>query len=371
MSEARIIPVVMPKWGLSMREGTVNEWLVAEGATIVPGMPVLNVETDKIANAVEATDGGVLRRRVAEEGDVLPVKALLGVLAADSVSEQEIDQFIQAWVLPVGEEEEDEAVSADQFVEVNGLRIRYQRKGEGEEVVLFIHGFGGDLDNWLFNLDAFPTSTVIALDLPAHGQSQTRLAGSGLDELADFIAAFMDALALPAAHLVGHSLGGAIAARLALDAPQRVRTLSLIGSAGFGPQINQAYTQGFIDAQSRRELKPVIELLFADRSLVSRQMLDDLLKYKRLDGVTESLNALHQGLFAAGQQSALPGRELDGCSPPLLVIWGEEDAIIPAGDAQHAPSGSQVEILSAAGHMPQMEKSQQVNRLLQQHIGAG
>ena len=132
------------------------------------------------------------------------------------------------------------------------------------------------------------------------------------------------ALLLREPTMLGLALGlyasGRIPAAQALDAPQRVRTLSLIGSAGFGPQINQAYTQGFIDAQTRRELKPVIELLFADRSLVSRQMLDDLLKYKRLDGVTESLNALHQGLFAAGQQAALPGRELDGRSPPLLVI---------------------------------------------------
>ena len=365
-----IIPIVMPKWGLSMREGTVNEWLVETGSEIVPGMPILNVETDKIANGVEATDGGVLRRQVAQEGDVLPVRGLLGVLAPASVSEAEIDAFIADWVVPDASSEEDEETAADTFVEVNGLRLRYVRKGSGEPVLLFIHGFGGDLDNWLFNLDAFPDATVVALDLPGHGQSEIRLTGSTLPALAEVVAAFMTALQLPAAHLIGHSLGGAIAARLALDAPQRVRSLTLIGSAGFGPEINDSYTRGFITAQSRRELKPVVELLFADSSLVSRQLLDDLLKYKRLDGAAECLSELHDSLFRDGVQQALPGRSLSGTSPPLLLIWGAEDAIIPASHAQFAPAGSRVERIAGAGHMPQMEQASQVNRLLQQQTAS-
>lgn len=67
-----IIPIVMPKWGLSMKEGTVNAWLVDEGTEITVGLPILDVETDKIANAVEAPDAGTLRRKVAQAGDVLP-----------------------------------------------------------------------------------------------------------------------------------------------------------------------------------------------------------------------------------------------------------------------------------------------------------
>jgi len=367
MSEATIIPVVMPKWGLSMREGIVNEWLVDEGEEITPGMPILNVETDKIANAVEATDGGVLRRKVAGEGDVLPVKALLGVLAPPTVSEGQIDDFIQSWVVADVDEDDEEQVSVDRFIEVNDLRVRYVRKGEGTETLLFIHGFGGDLNNWLFNLDAFPDATVVALDLPAHGQTETRLTGNSLAALAGFVIEFMQALEMPAAHLIGHSLGGAIAAQLALDAPQRVRSLTLIGSAGFGPEINLSYTQGFIDAQSRRDLKPVVELLFADTELVSRQLLDDLLKYKRLDGVTDCLQQLHDGLFSGGQTS-LPGQRLSGLTPPLLLIWGEEDAIVPPEHAALAPAGSRVVRIAGAGHMPQMEKSAQVNQLLQQHV---
>ena len=75
---AGITPIVMPKWGLSMKEGKVTSWLVEEGAEIRVGAPILEVETDKIANAVEAPDPGTLRRKVAQEGDTLPVKARSG-----------------------------------------------------------------------------------------------------------------------------------------------------------------------------------------------------------------------------------------------------------------------------------------------------
>lgn len=66
--DARITPLVMPKWGLEMREGTLAGWLVDEGTRLEVGTPVLDVETDKISNAVEAPDPGLLRRKVGQIG---------------------------------------------------------------------------------------------------------------------------------------------------------------------------------------------------------------------------------------------------------------------------------------------------------------
>lgn len=369
---ATITPLVMPKWGLEMREGTVSGWLVDEGTRLAVGTPVLDVETDKISNAVEAPDAGLLRRKVAQAGETLPVKALLGVLAEPEVSDAEIDAFIAAYEVPAASDQEEDAAEAYQFVEVDGLRVRYARRGLERGVpVLFLHGFGGDLGNWLFNIDALAeVAPVIALDLPGHGQSDAKLPGTSLPELARFVAAFLDRLDVERVHAVGHSLGGAIAAQLALDHAPRVASLAVFGSAGFGDEVNAGYTRGFVAATSRRELKPVVELLFADPSLVSRALVDDLLKYKRLDGVSELLGALQGALFEGGRQAATPLRALADPQLPLLVVWGKEDQVIPAAHAANAPPHAVVRVFDGAGHMVMMEKAGEVNTLLRRHLGA-
>lgn len=367
---ARITPIVMPKWGLSMKEGTVTAWLVEEGAQISVGMPILEVETDKIANAVEAPDPGVLRRKTAGVGDLLPVKALLGVMADNDVGDAELDDYVAAYITPIADEGDDDAQPAYQYVVVDGIRVRYARKGSAEGTpVLLIHGFGGDLDNWLFNIDALAEKApVIALDLPGHGQSDITLPNASVQALAGFVERFLTALGISKAHLVGHSMGGAIAAQIALSEAARVASLTLIDAAGLGDEINSSYTDGFTAAASRRELKPVLQLLFADASLVSRQMVDDVLKYKRLDGVSALLGELGSALFGGGRQSEQPGLKL-GATPPVLVIWGRDDQIIPAAHASHAPAGATVEILDGAGHMAQLERANDVNRLIIRHIG--
>lgn len=369
MATPAITPIVMPKWGLSMKEGTVNAWLVDEGTEITVGMPILDVETDKIANAVEAPDAGTLRRKVAQPGDVLPVKALLGVLAPAEVSDAQIDEYVAAYETPADDSGDEDAAAAYQFAEVDGIRVRYARKGDGAQAVLFIHGFGGDLDNWLFNLEPLADAyTVVALDLPGHGQSSPRLAGTTLAQMAGFVARFMDVAGIDAAHVVGHSMGGGVAAQLAVDAPQRVLSVALVSPVGFGEAVNSGYTDGFVQAQSRRELKPVVELLFADPGLVSRQMLDDLLRYKRLDGVPEALTALSQGLFGGGRQSEHPGQRLADSGKRVLVVWGGQDRIIPAEHAEAAPPGATVKVFPDAGHMSQMEKANDFNALLKTHL---
>jgi pyruvate dehydrogenase E2 component (dihydrolipoamide acetyltransferase) len=369
MTHPGITPVVMPKWGLEMREGTIAGWLVDEGTRIAVGTPIVDVETDKISNAVEAPDPGLLRRQVARTGETLPVKALLGVLAEPEVSDADIDAYIAGYVVPAAAEGDDDE-PAFAWVTVDGIRVRHARRGpEAGTPVLFIHGFGGDLGNWLFNLDAIAERTpVIALDLPGHGQSDPKLPGTTLADLAGFVARFLDAIEVPRAHLVGHSMGGAIAARLALDAPTRVASLTLVNSAGLGGEINAGYIEGFVSAASRRDLKPVVEQLFADPSLVTRQLLDDLLKYKRLDGVPELLQALSASLFAGGRQADQPALALEGSGVPLAVVWGEADQVIPAAHAQNAPPGAKVKVLPGAGHMAMMEKAGDFNALLRGHL---
>ncbi|HKN92032.1 MAG TPA: acetoin dehydrogenase dihydrolipoyllysine-residue acetyltransferase subunit [Acidimicrobiia bacterium] len=364
-----ITPVVMPKWGLSMKEGKVVCWLVDDGADIAVGTELMDVETDKINGTVEATDAGRLRRRVAEEGHTYPVKALLGVLADETVSDDEIGAFIAGYVVPA-EDEDGEAGGGYDVAEVDGIRVRYSRQGTGDKTVVLLHGFGGDIDNWLFNVGPLAAvADVVALDLPGHGESEIKLPGTSVEALAGFVAAVLDRLDIERAHLAGHSLGAAVAAQVALDHPERVAGLVLIAPAGLGPDIDMEYIDGFVRAAGKKDLKAVLGRLFADESLVTRSMVDGVLRYKRLDGVSELLGSLAAGLFPQGRQGAEPGRRLDARAVPVTVIWGGDDRVIPAAHADAAPDGATVVVLEKAGHMVQMERATEVNELLLAQLG--
>src|SRR5687768_9361173 len=93
MSEA-IHSIVMPKWGLAMQEGMLAAWHVEEGQVISKGQEIMDIETSKIANVFESPIEGKLRRKVVTEGETIPVGALLGVVADDSVPDAAIDVFV-------------------------------------------------------------------------------------------------------------------------------------------------------------------------------------------------------------------------------------------------------------------------------------
>jgi pyruvate dehydrogenase E2 component (dihydrolipoamide acetyltransferase) len=364
--------LTMPKWGLSMEEGKVTAWLVDEGARIEPGMEVLEVETDKIANVIEANVSGILRRKLVQPEDVVPVSGLLGVVTEEDVSDAEIDAFVadfQANFVPPAAAEEDLSAQPEKL-QAAGQTIRYLKRGEGGVPAILIHGFAGDLNNWLFSHEALAgRRAVYALDLPAHGESSKDIERGDLAEFALAVAAFMDAAGIKEAHLVGHSMGGGVALELARTSPERAKSLTLISSAGLGEEISGDYIEGFVSSRSRSELKPHLQRLFADPTLVTRQLIDDMLKYKRLDGVDEALRKIAETLFAGGRQTQVLRDELAALGIPTLVIWGEEDAIIPPTHAEDLPGSVRVHVLPGKGHMVQMEAASEVNRLVDDFLG--
>ena len=374
MSDA-IRPIVMPKWGLAMQEGMVAKWLVEEGAEIKTGDEILDIETSKIANVFESPVAGPLRRVVVGEGETVPVGALLGVVADASVADAELDAYVARFQEEfAAHAAEAEAAPEPEVIDAGGRRIRYLALGEGDGVpIVFIHGFGGDLNNWQFNQEALADGRpTFALDLPGHGGSTKDLGGGHVHvgALAAAVLDFLDAKDIARAHLVGHSLGGAIALDLALNHAERVASVTAICSAGLGPEINMDYIDGFMQAKRRKQLQPVLEMLVADASMVSREMIEDVLKFKRLDGVDAALNRIIDDTFAGGQQSLQLTGRLGEITVPVQVIWGRQDQIIPVSHSDGLPANSRIHVFDDAGHMVHMEKAAEVNDLIKAFVVA-
>jgi len=370
-----ITSVRMPKWGLAMQEGAIVDWWKAEGATVAEGEDLVDIETTKITNACESPIGGVLRRIVAQPGETLPVGALIAVVADASASEAEIDAFVaefQARYVPPTEDDEAAAVLRLTTVEVPGGAMRIGRAGPQEGVpVVLIHGYSGDLNNWLFNIEALSAiAPVIALDLPGHGGSTKDVGDASLSTLAGRVAAVLDALDVGRAHLTGHSLGAAVAARLAIDRPGLAQSLTLIAPAGLSETpVSEEFLTGVIEAQRARDLKPYIEMLVADPAMVTKDMVDDVLKFKRLDGVEEALTALRDRMVDGAEAAAL--RADLAAIPAALVIASKDDRIVGAPDEAALPNGFKVAWIEGAGHMPHLEKAAAVNALLLEVVNGG
>jgi pyruvate dehydrogenase E2 component (dihydrolipoamide acetyltransferase) len=375
LTDDGIVAVTMPKWGLSMRLGKITAWAVAEGDEVQVGDDLADIETEKITGTLEAADAGTVRRIVARVGEDVPVSGTIALIAPAEVSDDALDAAVleARAVIDAGVPDDAGGGAELQTADVGGRKISYAGaapESQDGDVILLVHGYGGDRNSWLFLQEPLAAKyRVYALDLPGHGTSAKDVGDGTLGVLADAVTGVLDALGADRAHLVGHSMGGAVALAVAARDPGRIASLTLIAPTGFGAEINAGYLRGFADAQTRRELKPVAGQLFADEGLVTRQLVDDLLAYKRLDGVDESLHTLLGTLLDGDAQrgdSAAAFATL-GDAIPVTVVWGRADRIIPAAQAESAP-GAVRHLIDGAGHMPQMERPAEVQAAIEETI---
>lgn len=243
---------------------------------------------------------------------------------------------------------------------VFGQKIRHYDVGAGSALVL-LHGIGGDADDWAFCLDALSQShRVVALDLLGFGRSDKPHIDYSIAGFVEVLERFLLALGIERAALMGNSMGGWIAASFALQFPAMVDKLVLLDAAGLWG--NTVALPIDLRLSTRQHLRQVFEFLFHDKSLVT----DDLvaLAYRqhleRGDGYT-----IHNLLQHLPDGREWLDKNIAALKLPTLIVWGEQDAMIPVATAQNFHSliaNSQLEVIPECGHLPALEKPAELVR---------
>jgi pimeloyl-ACP methyl ester carboxylesterase len=229
----------------------------------------------------------------------------------------------------------------ERFEVVDGIRLRYFVGGEGPPLVL-LHGLGGAASNWVELAPLLASRFRLLIpELAGHGRSEPLPSAQSFDPFADHVASLMELEGMPSAAVVGHSLGGTIALRLAARRPEAVRALVLAAPAGITSSTSRAASVVTVMVITRpgRVVSPFRRVIAAMRPLRYPtfwwwQVSDcAALSPRAVEGFLEG-PGLHQDIATAGR--ALIGHdprlELDGVSCPVLVLWGARDRLVPLAD---------------------------------------
>jgi pyruvate dehydrogenase E2 component (dihydrolipoamide acetyltransferase) len=412
------VPVLYPKVSLEMQTGRISRWLVDDGATVTAGDVLFEIENDKAAVEVESPASGVIRHLSPEGAEVDVGAAVAQILATDEVlvaaspaaaprpapaaapvrapappltaraarlpnptplarriaRERGLDLTGLTGTGPRGRVQKTDVMAHLDGLVARGARPApapgahslnavWLRRGSGVPVVL-LHGFSGDLNNWrgLF-AGARADFPVLALDLPGHGASP-RAIPADAEALCALVEASIAAHVTGPLVLAGHSLGGAVAARIAARGGLDVRGLCLFAPAGLGPEIDAPFTHGILRARSAASLRPWLERLVHDPAVISEAFVKTVAAQRQDEGLTAAMAAFADRFLPDATQILSIRAGLARLSLPVRVIFGRQDRILPFATTRDLPGSVALHALPDCGHMPHLEQAALSLRLL-------
>ena len=273
-----------------------------------------------------------------------------------------------------------------QQVSIHGHEVGYRRGGEGP-VVLLIHGIAGSSRTWKDVLPALAAEyTVIAPDLLGHGESAKPMGDYSLGAYASGLRDFLGVLGIPSATLVGQSFGGGVAMQLAYQHPECCERLVLVGSGGLGREVSwllRAFTLPGVELVMPVLFPPFVR----DRGNDVRHLLHRIgIRSVRMDekwrayaSLAESpnrhafLRTLRSVIDSGGQSVSALDRIYLAAAVPTLIVWGDQDDIIPvahAHAAHEAIPGSHLAIIEGAAHFVHAEQPDRFVEILTEFIEA-
>ena len=263
-------------------------------------------------------------------------------------------------------------------IHVDGLSVRYAVAGEGPPVLL-VHGLATSMITWYRNIGELADAgfKAIALDLPGYGGSELAAhRGYSPESAADFLIAFADEMGIDRFSVVGNSAGGLVAGVTALEFPDRVENVALVGSAGLGKRVSWPLRLISIPVVGELVYKPqmiskdaLIKRIFYRPPEFLDEIIPEMVRVRCLPhGPHVMLQSVRSGVNLLGlrPEHQILGR-LAQLKARLLAVWGEDDLVIPpinAGDIRSVVPDSTVRVLPECGHWPQMEKPEEFNEIL-------
>jgi pimeloyl-ACP methyl ester carboxylesterase len=265
---------------------------------------------------------------------------------------------------------------------IDGREVNYVDAGDGPALV-FVHGLGASWQSWLENVPEFARDhRVVAMDLPGFGYSETPDEDISIEYYANWTFRLLDELGIDASAVVGNSMGGVIAAEMAIRRPERVQRLAVVSAAVFWQTyrraqplvqlarlsdaiVARALTRVTDDVATRPRLRSwaLATAGFRYPHLIDRELAHEMVRSaRRTDGFLPALEAL----------SDFPlEEELPKISCPALIVWGAHDTLVPVKDAKRMekliPDSRRV-VFERTGHVAMLERPERFNRLLREFL---
>lgn len=419
-----IAELTLPRLGETMETGRVVAWLKQPGDRFRRGETLVEIETDKTIVEMPALADGVLAEIVIEAGQDADVGAVLcryedGLTAAThATSEPDMARgepglrqepaFAASTAPPgtsivppgvratplaraaarrhdvalenlvgTGRRGRIEAADVHAFLQAKspsvdmapriapaGGRIATRSwaaaQTSGPRIVL-LHGLAGDVQGWAGLAAALMRAGrhVTAVDLPGHGS--TSLEAPDLETMTAAVAAFLDEQGGDPVELAGHSLGGAVAARVARRVPSRVRRLTLLAPAGLDREIDVGFIRDIVRIRSAGALQHLLRRLVVRPATLTAAQIDALvaeLSRGRLVHLADDL------VDDGGQRIDITG-DLRALAMPVRVVWGMQDRIIPWTQVSQVGSRSAIHLIQDAGHVPHWDQPTEIAALFE------
>jgi pimeloyl-ACP methyl ester carboxylesterase len=259
------------------------------------------------------------------------------------------------------------------FIEVNGLRVHYKMMGEGEPVLVLLHGFAASLFSWREVMEPLSEAgTVIAFDRPAFGLTGRPMPGEWTDQnpytsaaQVELTVGLLDALGVQRAILVGNSAGGTVAMLTALAHPERVQGLVLVDAAIYVSGGTPGLLRPLLNTPQMRRVGPLLvrristwgedfgRMAWHDPSQITPAVWEGYLRPLRAENWDRALWEFTRASRAPNLAARLPEVQVD-----CLVITGDDDRIVPTAQSvrlsQELPRATLV-VIPNCGHVPQEE----------------